>query len=190
VRLASDMARRRENPAALFEEAFRDLDEAVKAEASAAQVAARIARAEGCVGRGEWKMSAGRDGDADFQSALADTKRALELNLLAAEGWVWQGRARTLSAPQRPLPMIHYGEAINDFNKVLFVSPDHLQALRFRADAHRLLGTLKSSRRMNGTGDFKAALTDYKHILRLKPAAKAELRDEIAACEAGAEEKR
>jgi tetratricopeptide (TPR) repeat protein len=186
ARLASDLARRKENPAAAFDEALRDLDEAVKAESSVPQVAARTMRAEVHVRRGEWKTAAGRDGDADFQAALADTRKGLEINLLIAEAWIWQGRARTLGAPQRPLPMIHYGEAINDFNKVLFVSPDHLQALRFRADAHRLMGILKASRRMPADADFKAAETDYLHLVRLQPAAASELHDEIEACKAGA----
>jgi tetratricopeptide (TPR) repeat protein len=184
ARLGSELARRKENPAALFEEALRDLDDGVKADATFPQVTARTMRAEGYVRRGEWKAAAGRDGDPDFQSALADTRKALEINLLVADAWVWQGRARTLSAPHRPVPMLHYTEAINDFNKVIFVSPDHLQALRFRADAYRLLGTLKATRRARGV-DFNSALTDYLHIVRLRPAAEAELRDEIEACRAG-----
>ena len=131
-------------------------------------------------------MSTGRNGDEDYLAALTETRRALELNLFSAEAWIWQGRARTLSAPQRPVPMLHYGEAIADFTKVLLVTPDHLQALRFRADAYRLLGTLRATRRLRADADFKSALIDYRHIVRLRPAAEAELRDEIAACEAGA----
>src|SRR6185503_2506786 len=129
ARLASEMARQKENPAAMFEDAFRDLDEAVKAEATIPPVTARVFRAEGTIRRGEWKMAAGRNGDDDFQAALGDTRRAIELNLLAGDAWIWQGRARTLSAPQRPLPMVHYLEAISDLNKVVLISPDHLLGL-------------------------------------------------------------
>jgi tetratricopeptide (TPR) repeat protein len=186
ARLASEMARRRENPSTMFDDAFRDLDEAIKAEATVPQVTARTYRAEGYTRRGEWKTGAGRDGDPDFQSALADAKRALDINFLTTDAWIWQGRARTLAAPQRPLPMIHYSEAINDFSKVILVSPDHLQALRFRADAHRLMATLKATRRLNPENDFRNALTDYLHVVRLKPSAEPDLKDEIEACRAGA----
>jgi tetratricopeptide (TPR) repeat protein/predicted Ser/Thr protein kinase len=185
ARLGSEMVRRKENPAAMFEEAFRDLDAAVKSDATFPAVTARTMRAEGLVRRGEWKMAAGRNGDEDFQSALVDTKKALELNLLVADAWIWQGRAKALSAPQRLLPIPHYGEAIEDLRKVLFISPDHLLALRFRADAYRLMATLKATRRMRAEGDFNLALIDYQHIVRLRPAAEAELRDEIEACKAG-----
>src|SRR6185436_1516711 len=76
ARLASEMARQKENPAAMFEDAFRDLDEAVKAEATIPPVTARVFRAEGTIRRGEWKIAAGRNGDDDFQAALGDTRRA------------------------------------------------------------------------------------------------------------------
>jgi tetratricopeptide (TPR) repeat protein/predicted Ser/Thr protein kinase len=182
MRLGAELARRGENPAAAFEGAFRDLDEAVKADP-----AARILRAEACVHRGGWKAAAGREGDADYQAALADTKLALEANALATEGWVWQGRAKTLSAASRPVPILHYSEAINDLNKVLFFAPDHLQALRFRADAHQRLAVLKAGRRGDAAADFKAALIDYEHVVRLQPGFELELRDAIAACKSGLE---
>jgi len=172
--------RRGENPTPLFETAFRDLDEAVKSE-----TAAKIVRAEAFVRRGQWREAAGQDGDSDYVAAIADAKAALEVNPLATDGWIWQGRARTLSAPFRPVPMIHYQEAINDFNKVLFFAPDHLQALVFRADAHRRRASLKPSRKLDAGADFQAALTDYEHVLRLQPALEKELRDAVTACRAG-----
>jgi tetratricopeptide (TPR) repeat protein len=180
IRQASDLARRGENPAALLESAFRDLDEAVKSE-----TAAKIIRAEAFVRRGQWKEAASQDGDSDFVSAIADAKSALESNPLATDAWIWQGRARTLSAASRPVPMIHYQEAINDFNKVLFFAPDHLRALQFRADAHRRRAVLKASRKLDAGADFQAALTDYEHALRLEPALEKEFRDALAACKAG-----
>jgi tetratricopeptide (TPR) repeat protein len=81
--------------------------------------------------------------------------------------------------------MIHYQEAINDLNRVLFFAPDHLAALRFRADAHRRRAQLKLTRRIDASPDFQAALTDYEHVVRLQPAAERDLREAIAACRAG-----
>ncbi|HZE97458.1 MAG TPA: protein kinase [Planctomycetota bacterium] len=179
--LASGLARQGKDPAPLFESSLRDLDDAARTDPGA-----RIVRAQALVRRGEWKESAGQEGDADFQAGLADAKAAIDANPLATDAWIWQGRARTLSASSRPVPMIHYQEAIGDFNKVLFFSPDHLAALRFRADAHRRRGTLKATRRLDPVADFQAALTDYEHVLRLQPGLERELRDAIAACRAGA----
>jgi len=180
MRRASELVRRGENPAALFETAFRDLDEAVKSE-----TAAKIVRAEAYVRRGQWKEAAGQEGDPDFLAAVADAKSAIEANPLATDAWIWQGRARTLAAVSRPVPLIHYQEAINDFNKVLFFAPDQLLALQFRGDAHRRRAVLKASRKMDAGADFQAALTDYEHALRLQPALEREFRDAIAACKAG-----
>jgi tetratricopeptide (TPR) repeat protein len=182
MKLGAEMTRRGENPASTFEAAFRDLDEAVKGDP-----AARILRAEACVHRSEWKAAGGRDGDADCQAAIADTKLAIEANALATEAWVWQGRAKTLAAAYRPIPMLHYGEAINDLNKVLFFAPDHLQALRFRADAHQRRAALKAARRGDAGADFQAALTDYEHVVRVQPGFERELHDAIAACKSGLE---
>jgi tetratricopeptide (TPR) repeat protein/predicted Ser/Thr protein kinase len=179
LRLASEKLKRKEDPAPAFESAFRDLDEAAKLDS-----AAKVLRAEAYVRRGEWKESSKQEGDADFQSALADTKSAIEANLLATDAWIWQGRARTLSAASRPVPMIHYQEAINDLNKVLFFSPDHLLALRFRADAHRRRAQLKSTRRLDPSADFQAAITDYEHVIRLQPAAERDLQEPLASCRA------
>ena len=81
--------------------------------------------------------------------------------------------------------MIHYQEAINDLNKVLFFAPDHLQALQFRADAHRRRAVLKAARKLDAGADFQAALTDYEHALRLQPGLEKDLRDAVAACKAG-----
>jgi tetratricopeptide (TPR) repeat protein len=80
--------------------------------------------------------------------------------------------------------MIHYQEAINDFNKVLFFAPDHLLALRFRGDAHRRRAELKATRRLDGSSDFQAAVTDFEHVLRVQPSQDGELRDAIQACKA------
>jgi len=182
LRLAAEQAKRGGNPASAFEEAFRDLDEAAKSDPSA-----RALRAEAYVRRGEWKERSGQDGDPDFQSALSDTKSAIEANLLATDAWIWQGRARTLAAAARPVPMIHYQEAIKDLNKVLFFAPDHLLALRFRADAHRRRAQLKATRRLDPSSDYQAAITDYEHVVRLQPAARPELQDLLAACRAGLE---
>ena len=179
MRLAAELARRGENPAALFEAAFRDLDEAAKSDPRT-----KIVRAEAYVRRGQWKETAGQEADPDYLAALADTKSAIETSPLATEAWIWQGRARTLSAAFRPVPMIHYQEALNDFNKVLFFAPDHLQALKFRADAHRRRAALKASRRLDAGTDYQAALTDYEHAVRLQPALEPELHDPIAACRA------
>jgi tetratricopeptide (TPR) repeat protein len=180
VRQASELVRRGENPAALFEAAFGDLDEAAKSETTA-----KIVRAEALVRRGQWKEAGGRSGDPDFLAAIADARSALEANPLATDAWIWQGRACTLSASSRPVPMIHYQEAINDLNKVLFFAPDHLQALQFRADAHRRRAALKAARKLDAGADFQAALTDYEHALRLQPGLEKEFRDAVAACKAG-----
>ena len=185
MRLASEMSRQGENPGPTFEAAFRDLDEAVKTEPAAWAV-----RAEAYVRRGEWKMASGREGDSDFQAALADTKQGIELNVLATDAWIWQGRARTLSAPYRPVPLIHYGEAINDLGKVIFFAPDHVQALRFRADAYHRRAVLKAARRLESASDFNLALADFQHVVRLQPALARELAEAISACKAGAETKR
>ena len=182
MRLASEMARRGENPASTFEAAFRDLEEAVKTEPAAWAV-----RAEAFVRRGEWKMASGREGDSDFQAALDDTKQGIAINLLATDAWIWQGRARTLSAAYRPVPLIHYTEAINDLGKVLFFAPDHVQALRFRADGYHRRAILKATRRLESASDFKLALTDFQHVVRLQPSLAGELADAIAACKTGAE---
>jgi tetratricopeptide (TPR) repeat protein/predicted Ser/Thr protein kinase len=179
MRLAGETARRAGNPAEFFEAAFRDLDEAVKSDP-----AARIIRAEADVRRGQWKEASGKEGDADFLAGLADAKAAIDVNPLATDAWIWQGRARTLAAAQRPVPMIHYQEAINDFNKVLFFAPDHLLALRFRGDAHRRRAELKATRRLDGSSDFQAAVTDFEHVLRVQPSQDGELRDAIQACKA------
>ncbi|MBI3857826.1 MAG: hypothetical protein HY293_19265, partial [Planctomycetes bacterium] len=183
MRLAVEKLRRKENPASAFDDAFRDLEEALKTQPSA-----RILRAEAYVHRGDWKAKAGRDAEAvaDFQAAISDAKQAIEANpLFAGIALIWQGRAKTLAAPHRPIPMAHYSDAINDFNKVLFFSHDHLQALRFRADAYRQRALLKAGRLAEE--DYQSALTDYLHVVRLQEAAKTELRDEIAACRAGLE---
>jgi tetratricopeptide (TPR) repeat protein/predicted Ser/Thr protein kinase len=185
MRLAAELARRGENPASTFDAAFRDLDEAVKIEPAAWAV-----RAEAFVRRGEWKMASGREGDSDFQAALADTKQGIEINILATDAWIWQGRARTLSAFYRPVPLIHYAEAINDLGKVIFFAPDHVQALRFRADAYHRRAVLKATRRLEAASDFNLALADYQKVIRLQPALANELNDAIAACKAGAEAKR
>jgi tetratricopeptide (TPR) repeat protein len=180
LRQAAELVRRGENPAALFESSFRDLDEAVKSDPTA-----RILRAEALVRRGQWKEKAGQDGDPDFLAAIADSKASIEANPLATDAWIWQGRARTFSAASRPVPMIHYSESINDFNKVLFFAPDHLLALQFRGDALRRRAMLKATRRMDSGADWQAALTDYEHLLRVQPALEKELRDAVAACKAG-----
>ncbi len=185
MRLAVELSRRGENPAASFDAAFRDLDEAVKI-----LPAAWAMRAEAYVRRGEWKMASGREGDTDFQAALADAKQGIDINILATDAWIWQGRARTLTAQYRPVPLAHYKEAIDDLGKVLFFSPDHVQALRFRADAYHRRAVLKSTRRLESASDFSLALTDYQHLVRLQPALARELADTIAACKAGAETKR
>jgi len=173
--------RRGESPSALFESAFRDLGEAVKSDP-----AAKIVRAEAYVRRGQWKEAAGQEADSDYLAAVADAKSAIEANALATDAWIWQGRARTLSAAFRPVSMIHYQEAINDFNKVLFFAPDHLQALQFRGDAHRRRAALKQSRQLPAAIDFQAALTDFEHALRLQPGLEKDLREAVAACRAGA----
>ncbi|HLY11429.1 MAG TPA: protein kinase [Planctomycetota bacterium] len=180
MRQAAEAARRGDNPSALFDAAFRDLDEAVKSDSPA-----KIVRAEAYVRRGQWKEAAGQEGDSDYLAAVTDTKSALEANALATEAWIWQGRARTLSAGFRPVPMIHYQEAINDFNRVLFFAPDHLQALKFRADAHRRRAVLKAARRQEAGADFQAALTDYEHALRLQPGLERELHEAMSSCKAG-----
>jgi tetratricopeptide (TPR) repeat protein/predicted Ser/Thr protein kinase len=180
MRRAAERARRREDPSALFEAAFRDLDEAVKSDP-----ASRIARAEASVRRGQWKEASGQDADADYLAAVADAKSAVEANPLATDAWIWLGRAKTLSAAFRPVPMIHFQEAINDFNKVLFFSPDHVQALTFRGDAHRRRAIHKAGRQLPGGADYQAALTDYEHVLRLQPGLERELHDAVAACRAG-----
>jgi len=186
LRLSVEMARRGENPVSTFEAAFRDLDEAAKRDPPA-----RILRAEAYVHRGEWRTAAGKDADSDYQAALADTKAAIEANPLATDAWIWQGRARTLQAALRPVPMIHYAEAIGDFNKVLFFNADHLQALRFRGEAYQRRAALKASRRLLDAGaDYQSALTDFEHVVRLQPTGERELRDAIAACKAGIEGKR
>jgi tetratricopeptide (TPR) repeat protein len=184
LRMAAEMLRRGENPASSFEAAFRDLNEAAQSDA-----VAKVLRAEAHVRRGEWKAASGRDteADADYQAALVDTKAALAAKPLITEGWIWQGRARTLSAAFRPIPMIHYQEAISDFNKVLLPNPDHLLSLRFRADAHQRRATLKATRRGESGPDFQSAITDVEHILRLRPSMEKELRDALAACKAGLE---
>jgi tetratricopeptide (TPR) repeat protein/predicted Ser/Thr protein kinase len=185
MRLAAEMGRRGENPEATFDAAFRDLNEAVKLEPQTS-----VIRAEAYVRRGEWKMTAGREGDTDFQAALADTKQAIDLNLLATDAWVWQGRAKTLAAQYRPVPLPHYGDAIEDLRKVLFFNQDHLQALRFRADAYHRRAVLKGTRRMDAAPDFALALTDYQRLVRLQPSLERELADTMAACKAGGEQKR
>ncbi|MBV8882272.1 MAG: tetratricopeptide repeat protein, partial [Planctomycetaceae bacterium] len=180
LRQAAELVRRGDSPAALFEAAFKDLDEAVKSDP-----ALRIVRAEALVRRGQWKEAAGQESDGDYLAAIADAKAAIEANPLATDAWIWQGRARTLSAAFRPVPLLHYQEAINDFNKVLFFGPDHLQALQFRADAHRRRALLKTTRRMEAGPDYQAALTDYERVLRLQPALEKDLREAVAACKAG-----
>jgi tetratricopeptide (TPR) repeat protein/tRNA A-37 threonylcarbamoyl transferase component Bud32 len=182
LRLSGEMIRRGENPVSTFEAAFRDLDEAAQADPGA-----KILRAEAFVRRGEWKAAGGKDADADFQAALADAKAALAANPFATDGWIWQGRARTLAANYRPAPLLHYPEAISDFNRVLTPNPDHLLALRFRADASQRRATLKATRRLDAGADFQSALTDYEHVVRLQPSLEPELREAVAACRAGVE---
>ena len=180
LRLAAELLRRGENPASTFEAAFRDLDEAAES-----GPAAKVLRAEAYVRRGEWKSGTGKDGDADYQSALADTKAALAVNLFLTDGWVWQARARTLGAAGRPASLLHYQEAINDLNRVLFVTPDHLLALRFRADANQRRAALKATRHAEAGADFNSAIIDYEHAIRLQPSLEPELREALAACRAG-----
>jgi predicted Ser/Thr protein kinase len=180
LRRADEAVRRSENPSSLFDSAFRDLDEAAKTDP-----AAKVIRAESFVRRGQWKEAAGQEADPDYLAAVADARSVLDASPLATDAWIWQGRARTLSARYRPVPMIHYQEAVNDFNKVLFFAPDHVQALRFRADAHRRRAELKASRQLPAAPDFLAARTDYEHVLRLQPGLERDLRDELAACKAG-----
>src|SRR5204862_6806672 len=112
---------------------------------------------------------------------------ALLMNLFLTDGGIWQGRARTLCAVYRPIPLIHYTEAITDFNRVLTITPEHLPALRFRADAYQRRAALKASRRVESGSDFQSALTDYEHVVRLQPSLEPELRESIAACKAGLE---
>jgi tetratricopeptide (TPR) repeat protein len=185
MRLASEMARRNESPVSTFEEAFRDLDEAVTLVPNGWML-----REEAYVRRGEWKATSGRDGDPDYQAALADAKKAIESNLLATDAWIWQGRARTLAAAYRPVPLIHYGEAINDLTNVIRFNKENVQAIRFRADAYHRRAVLKATRRVESASDFNAALSDYQYVVKLQPALAEELADEIAACKAGADAKR
>jgi tetratricopeptide (TPR) repeat protein/predicted Ser/Thr protein kinase len=180
LRLAAEMIRRGENPAATFEAAFRDLDDAADGAPTA-----KVLRAEAYCRRGEWKAATGKDGDKDFESALADTKAAIAVNLFLSEAWVWQGRARTLVAANRPASMLHFQEAINDLTRVLTITPDHLLALRFRADAYRRRAVLREARRGEGDADFKSALIDYEHLRRLQPSLEPELLEAMAACKAG-----
>jgi tetratricopeptide (TPR) repeat protein/predicted Ser/Thr protein kinase len=182
ARLGSELARRGENPASTFEAAFLDLEEVAET-----TPVAKVNRAEAYVRRGEWKVATGRSGDADFQAALADAKAAIGANLFLTEGHIWQGRARTLSAAYRPAPILHYSEAIGDFSRVLAFAPDHLLALRFRADAVQRRAALKAGRRGEAAEDFHSARIDYEHVLRLQPALEPELRDAVAACKAGEE---
>ena len=58
--------------------------------------------------------------------------------------------------------------------------------MRFRADAYRLQATQKATRRLPAAADFKSAEIDYLHVVRLRPSAEPDLRDEIEACKAGA----
>jgi tetratricopeptide (TPR) repeat protein/predicted Ser/Thr protein kinase len=182
LRLAAEMIRRGENPASSFEAAFRDL-----ADAAESLPAAKLLRAEAYVRRGEWKSATGRDGDADYQSALADAKAARDANPFLSESWIWQGRARTLAAVNRPASLLHYQEAISELNRVLLVTPDHLLALRFRADANQRRATLKAGRHGEAGIDFNSAVVDYEHVLRLQPSLEPELREALAACRAGVE---
>jgi tetratricopeptide (TPR) repeat protein len=185
MRLAAELMRRGENPESEFEAAFRDLDEAVKSDP-----AARILRAEAFVHRGEWKAAAGQNGDPDYLAAFADTKLALEADLFAADAWIWQGRARTLAAAARPVSMRHYQEAIDDLYRVLAVAPNHVEALRFRADAYQRRAALKAGRLLDASADYRAALIDYEHAIRLQPSLEGELRNAVAACRAGVDSKR
>ncbi|HVE43232.1 MAG TPA: protein kinase [Planctomycetota bacterium] len=180
LRQAVETIRRGENPASLFEATFRDLEEA----ASSAP-AAKVLRAEAYVRRGEWKAATGKDADADYQSAIAETKAALAANPFLGEAHVWQGRAHTLSAAYRPVPLLHYQEAINVFGIILAFSPDHLLARRFRADAYQRRATLKAARRGDAGADFQFAVIDLEHVLRLQPSLEPELRESLAACKAG-----
>jgi hypothetical protein len=59
--------------------------------------------------------------------------------------------------------------------------------LRFRADAYQRRANLKATRRVDAGDDFRSALVDYEHLVRLQPAMEPDLRDEIAACKAGVE---
>jgi hypothetical protein len=180
MRLGAELLRHGGNPASSFEAAFRDLDEASQTDAGA-----KILRAEAYVRRGDWKTGAGKDGDADLQAAIADAKSALAINPFATDGWIWQGRARTLAASYRPAPLLHYPEAIGDLSRVLTVTADHLLALRFRADAYQRRATFKATRRGEAGADFQSALVDYEHIVRLQPSLEPELREAIAACKSG-----
>jgi tetratricopeptide (TPR) repeat protein/predicted Ser/Thr protein kinase len=182
ARLASEMSRRGENPASTFEAAFRDLDEVAESGPPA-----KALRAEAYVRRGEWKQAAGKDADPDYQAALNDAKAAIAGNLFLTEAWIWQARARTLWAVYRPVPRIHYQEAITELTRVLLVTPDHLLALRFRADAQLRRASLKATLRGDSTSDYQGAVADYEHLLRLQPALEPELRDALAACKAGLE---
>src|SRR5439155_205543 len=56
MRIAADLAGRRENPAPLFESAFHDLEEAIRSDP-----AAKALRAEAYVRRGQWKAATGND---------------------------------------------------------------------------------------------------------------------------------
>src|SRR6185295_7985318 len=166
MRLGAEQLLRRETPSTAFDAAFRDLDEAAQTDAGA-----KVLRAEAYVRRGDWKAASGKEGDADYQAAIADAKAALAVNPFSTDAWIWQGRARTLAATYRPAPMLHYPEAISDFNRVLGVTPDHLQALRFRADAYQRRANLKATRRVDAGDDFRSALVDYEHVVRLQPTA-------------------
>ncbi len=97
-----------------------------------------------------YRRGAARDGLGQTERALADYNRAIQLG--PDYPLAYYGRAVMLATHQRA-----YGRAIEDFDKVLVLVPDSVEALIRRGDAYSQLG------------DFGHAIGDLDRAVALAP---------------------
>ncbi|MBI2931494.1 MAG: protein kinase [Planctomycetes bacterium] len=160
-----------EDPCALYEEAIRDLDDALRLYPERDQT--WWWRGATRTDLGTYKASRGENADAIYEAAIEDFGEAMRLNPTEDDAWVSRGTTRLnwamSKADRGGDPTELYRAAMEDFEAALKLNAALSLTWAERGRARMNRANYEAARGQNTGMSYERAIEDYGEALRLNP---------------------